>query len=515
MEEFVHFFKRYDIWDKLGIFYEGLVFVYGISLLFVYAMLAILSLMGIRKYLRKDTYVDYNIIIESVLSPGISIIAPAFNEGVNIIANVRSLLTLYYPKFEVIIINDGSTDDTLDKLTAEFELIEVDYAYVERIVTQPVKRIFKSLNPAYDKLVVIDKENGRSKADASNAGINVSAFDYFLCTDVDCILDKDTLIRLIKPFLDEETSRVKENGDRCEECGYVHLEETHRKVIACGATLRMVNSCDVDTNLITRIRPPKKLLPRFQEMEYVRSYVVGKMGWDYINSVPNVSGGLGMFDKEIAINAGGYDAASFAEDMDLLTRMSAYMRINKRSYSVKYIPRTMCWTEGPTSLKVFSRQRTRWGRGMIQLISLHRKLIFNPRYGRLGMIVYPYNLLFEFLAPAIEFTGILYYIYIILTGKINWPFAIVLMIFVYTYSVMISTLALLWDQVTFRYYKTWREVIGLCLMAFIEPFIYHPLILFFALRGYFFFLTRRQLVWGSMQRREFGQQKDQGLNVVG
>jgi cellulose synthase/poly-beta-1,6-N-acetylglucosamine synthase-like glycosyltransferase len=488
-------------------FYEGFVFVYGCTMLFMYALLAILSLRGIIKFQRKNSYVDYTKMLQSPLAPGISIIAPAFNEAITIIQNVRSLLTLNYPRFEVIIVNDGSTDETLPLLIHEFELVQVDFAYNERIKSQPVKRLFKSTNSAYDKLVVIDKVNGKSKADASNAGINAAAYDYFLCTDVDCILEKDTLLRMIKPFMDEEHNKIKELGEPCPECGYVHVIEDSIRVIATGATLRIANSCEIDEGVITRVRPPEKWLPRFQEMEYLRAYVLGKMGWSVINCVPNVSGGLGLFDKEIAIKAGGYDSKSFAEDMDMVTRMCTYMIDNKLKYAIRYIPTTQCWTEGPPNMKVFSRQRTRWGRGLAEIITIHRKVIFNPHYKKLGMIVLPYNLFFEFLAPIIEFTGIIYYIYLIITGNINWHYALILLLFVYLYSVMITTLAVLWDQKTYQYYKTWREVIGLALMAFIEPFVYHPLIVFFALRGYYFFMIGKKHSWGNMQRQGFGKKK--------
>jgi cellulose synthase/poly-beta-1,6-N-acetylglucosamine synthase-like glycosyltransferase len=476
-------------------------------MLFMYALLAALSLRGIIRFHRKNSYVDYTKLLESPLAPGISIIAPAFNEAVTIISNVRSLLTLNYPRFEVIIVNDGSTDETLQKLIDEFELVQVDFAYNERIKSQPVKRLFKSTNSAYDKLVVIDKINGKSKADASNAGINAAAHEYFLCTDVDCIIEKDTLLRMIKPFMDEEHKKIKEIGEPCPECGYVHMVEDSIRVIATGATLRIANSCEIDEGVITRVRPPEKWLPRFQEMEYLRAYVLGKVGWSMINCVPNVSGGLGLFDKEIAIKAGGYDSKSFAEDMDMVTRMCTYMIDNKLKYAIRYIPTTQCWTEGPPNMKVFSRQRTRWGRGLAEIITIHRKVIFNPHYRKLGLIVLPYNLFFEFLAPIIEFTGIIYYIYLIITGNINWHYALILLLFVYLYSIMITTFAILWDQKTYQYYKTWREVIGLALMAFIEPFIYHPLIVFFALRGYYFFMIGKKHSWGNMQRQGFGKKK--------
>ncbi len=469
-------------WERLQEIYEAFVFVYGFVLLMIYGLFAMLSGSSIRKFLRKNSYVDYNEIIDSPLAPGISVIAPAFNEGVTIIGNVRSLLTLRYSKFEVIIVNDGSTDDTLEKLIKEFSLVKVDFAYNERIRTEPFRGVFKSTDPAFSNLVVVDKENGGSKADASNAGINASAYPYYLCTDVDCILAKDTLLKLIKPFLDKE-----------------------RRVIATGATLRIVNSCKIDQGELVEVIPPKKLLPRFQELEYVRSFVLGRMAWSRINGLLIVSGGLGLFDKEVAIRAGGYDHKSFAEDIDMITRMREYMYDNKLDHVVEYIPDSECWTEGPSTLKVYSRQRTRWGKGLIQYMFNHRKFFFNPRYGRAGLLTYPYFFFFEWLAPFIEFFGILLYIYLIATNKINWPYAIILIIFVYTFSIMISTIAVLWDQMTHRWYRSWKQVFGLCLMAFIEPILYHPLVVFFALRGNFFYVTRRRLKWGTMTRQGFEQ----------
>lgn len=487
-------------------FFEGTVYVYGTCMLLTYALLAVLSFIAINRFRKKEKYTDYSKLISSPLAPGISVIAPAFNEGVTIIQNVRSLLTLNYAMYEVIIVNDGSTDDTLEKLVKEFDLVHVDFAYDEKIKSKPVKRIFKSTNTAYEKLIVIDKENGKSKADASNAGINVASFNYFLCTDVDCIIEKDTLIKMIQPVLAEEDRKITQIGEPCPECGYVHIVEDSRRVIATGATLRIANSSDIEEGVLVRMRPPKTFFPRFQEMEYIRSYVLGKMGWSKINCVPNVSGGLGLFDKEIAIKAGGYDPTSFGEDMDLIVRMCAYMLDNKQKYAIRYIPSTQCWTEGPPNLKIFSRQRTRWGRGLIQIMSLHKKILLNPSYKRLGLVVFPYSFFFEFMAPIIEFLGILYYIYIVVTGQINVPNALWLLLFVYLYSVMVTVISLYWDQLVNRSYKTWKEVFGLSLMAFLEPLVYHPLIVFFALKGYFFFITGRKHSWGNMQRQGFGQQ---------
>ena len=463
-------------------FLESAIFMYGTTLLVTYAMLGFLSFLAIRAYTRKNGFVAYENMLGSSLTPGISVIAPAFNEGLSIIMNVRSLLTLNYPRFEIVLVNDGSTDNSLALLIEEFKLVQVDYAYTIKIRCQRIRGVYKSTSPAYSRLMVIDKVNGKSKADASNAGINVANFDYFVCTDVDCILDKDTLLKLVKPV----------------------IEEPNKRVIAAGATLRAANSCDIEEGVVTRMRPPRSLLPRFQEVEYIRAFILGKMGWSFLNCVPNVSGGLGLFDKEVAVKAGGYDAQSFGEDMELMTRMCRYAYDNHIDYAIRYIPETLCWTEVPSTVKIFMRQRTRWARGLAQLMYAHKGMIFNPRYGKFGWIVMPYNFFFELIAPIVEVSGIIYYIVQICRGTINGNYAIVLLCFVYLYSVMITTIAILWDQLAFRHYRTTKEVLALCLTPFLEFLLYHPINVLFSIRGYYYFLTGKKHSWGNMQRRGFG-----------
>lgn len=470
--------------EQIRTIYEYFIFFYATSLFISYLILAVMSYIAIARYKGYSSQLDDNTLMSSPLTPGISVVAPAFNEGLTIITNVRSLLTLNYPLFEVIIINDGSKDDTLEKLIEEFELEETPYAYVDKIKTKPVKRIFKSRNPAYAILTVVDKVNGGTKADASNAGINASSFPYYLCTDVDCILDRNTLLKMIKPILN-----------------------SRKNVIAVGAVLRMSNSCDIDEGIITRVRPPKGIIPRFQEMEYIRAYLLSKMGWSLVNCVPNVSGGLGLFDKEVAVRAGGYDPLSHAEDMDLVTRMVSYQINNNQSYRIEYIPLSCCWTEGPPNMRILNRQRTRWGRGLIQLFYEHRKILFNRKYKNMGLVVYPFAFLYELMAPVIEAVGWLFFIYLILTNQVNWYNAFIILLYSYTFSVMISTMVILWDQITFKYYKTFREVLSLVLMVFLESFIYHPLIMFFAIRGYYDYLTSKEFEWGSMTRQGFDQPK--------
>ncbi|WP_226742916.1 glycosyltransferase family 2 protein [Polaribacter gangjinensis] len=467
--------------------YEYFIFFYATSLILSYLVLAIFSFIAINNYKSYNTDIDDEELLSSNLAPGISVIAPAYNEEKTIIVNVKSLLTLNYPLFEVIIVNDGSKDKTLELLIKEFDLVEAPFAYVEKIKTKPYKRTFKSQNPKYEILTVIDKENGGTKADAFNAGLNASVFPYYLNTDVDCILARNTLTKMIKPILNSKV-----------------------RVIAVGATLRMSNNCEIEEGIITRVRPPKALIPRFQELEYIRSYLLGKMGWELINSVPNVSGGLGMFDKEIAIKAGGYGADSHAEDMDMMTRMAAHMMNNRLDYKIGYIPLSCCWTEGPPNVKILSRQRTRWASGLFQMFTDHRKILFNPNYKRLGLITFPYIFIFEFLAPIIEALGILFTIFLFLYGYINWSFAPLILLYSYTFAIMISSVVIIWDQMTFKYYNTTREVLTLFVTAFIEPIIYHPMIMFFSLKGYYSFITSRELAWGTMTRQGFETEKKEG-----
>lgn len=465
-------------------FFEYFVFFYSTMLFLLYGILGAFAFINIIRYKTYNSRLDDDYLMNSSLTPGISIVAPAYNEEKTIIVNVNSLLTLKYPLFEVIIVNDGSKDKTLELLIKEFELVETPYAYVERIKTKPFKRIFKSTNPKYSILTIVDKENGGTKADASNAGINAAQYPYFLCTDVDCILDRNTMLRMIKPILNSKTL-----------------------TIAVGATLRMSNSCDVEDGVIKRVRPPRGLVARFQELEYLRAYLFGKMGWSLINCVPNISGGLGLFNKEVAIDAGGYDGESHAEDMDLLTKMASHMINNKRNYRIQYIPVSCCWTEGPPNLKILSRQRIRWATGLAQLFLVHRKILFNYRFKKLGLVIFPFIFVFEFLAPIIELLGFIWFILLILKGDVNWHTAGYIFLYAYSFAVSIGTLVILFDNFVQRQYKTFYETLKLWILIFLEGFIYHPLLIFFSIRGYFNYYTSKEVKWGTMTRQGFDNKK--------
>lgn len=471
--------------DLLIYLYQYLIYFYALFITIIYVLLAVFGYFNIVNNKSKYTLNEENKLREHPeMAPAISVVAPAYNEEVIIIENVNSLLNLNYPNFEVVIVNDGSKDKTLELLIDNFELQEIPFPYIQKVRCQIVNRVFKSTNTLYSRLTVVDKVNGGTKADAMNAGINVAKYDYFINTDVDCLLAKDTLTKVILPVLDSNV-----------------------RVIAVGATMRMVNGCEVKKGNITRVKPPKGIIPLFQETEYLRSYLLAKMGWSFFNLIPNVSGGFGLFDKSAVINAGGFDSLSHAEDMDMTLRMIAYMRDQNLKYKIVQIPDTCCWTEGPPNLKVLSRQRTRWGRGLLQIFVVHRKLLFNRKYGRTGLWVMPYALLCEFLAPLVEITGLLFLIFLLLTNQVNFSTFWLMIFFVYMIGITMSLITISFDLMVKKQYKSYSEYLKLIIFSSLEAIIYHPLIVFFSIRGYWQFLTRKSFKWGDMTRQGFSKKE--------
>ena len=458
---------------------------YSVSYILIYLTLALLSYLAIKNYYNSKYYLHKDVLIKSNHTLGVSVIAPAYNEAATIVYNVKSLLSQDYPKFEIIIINDGSTDDTLQKLIDEFSLIKVDFFYQEKIKTQTVKCHYKSSNPVYAKLLVINKENGKSKADASNAGINSAKYSLFICTDVDCILRKDTIVMLTKPFI-----------------------ENTRKVIATGAAIRISNSCEFKDGMLYKSHYPNNFFARFQELEYIRSFLFGRMAWSKTNCLLLVSGGLGMFDKQTVIDAGGYWHQSLGEDMELITRMRKLMHERKEDFLIKYIPESLCWTEVPSDKTVFLRQRVRWARGLVQTLYLHKKMFLNPKYGKTGLITMPHYFLFEFFVPILEVLGLIILALDIIFFSVNYEFLLIVSVFVYFFYTTITLISIYLDQLLYKQYASIRELSTLILMVFLEPFLYHPINVYASLKGYIHFLTNKEKKWGTMTRQGFINAKE-------
>ncbi len=452
--------------------------IFSIVIFLTYIIMAIISAIALFEYIQKNRSVDYSVLLSSPFTPSISVIAPAFNEGKSIIENTRALLSLYYNDFEIIIVNDGSTDDSFDKIVKAYDLIKVDYYVNMRLKTKNIRGIYKSTNKSFQKLTFIDKENG-GKFDALNAGINVSKNDLFVAIDVDSIIESDALLKLVKPF----------------------TEETDKKIIATGGVIRIVNDCEIIDGQIVKINLPKKIWTKIQVLEYTRAFLMGRMAWSKLDGLLLISGALGMFNREIVIESGGY-ADTVGEDMELIVRIRRYMVEQNQKYKVEYIPDPLCWTEAPENLKILGRQRNRWARGTIDTLRIHKKIFFNKKYGKMGMLGYPYWFFFEWLASLFEALGLMYLIVLIVLDRVNWNFLFLMFIFVYSFAIAFSSWALLYEELTFRKYKRKTDLLKLYLTALIEPIIYHPISVFFSLKGNIDYF-RGKTGWGEMKKTGF------------
>jgi cellulose synthase/poly-beta-1,6-N-acetylglucosamine synthase-like glycosyltransferase len=465
------FFLNYGLW------------IYSVVLLLSQLLIALLAVLEVRRYRRSASFTDYSILAGSSQAPGMSILAPAYNEGATIVENVRSLLSIHYRNLEVIVINDGSRDDSLAKLISAYQLRKMDFFVTPAIPAKEIRGIYKSAHPVFHKLIVVDKVNG-GKADALNVGVNVASKGYVVCIDVDCIIEQDALLKMAKPFLDSTDSRV----------------------IASGGVVRIANSCEIRNGRLVKVHLPESFLPRAQTLEYIRAFLLGRMAWSRINALLLISGAFGAFDKEIVIACGGYNHATVGEDMELVVRMRRYMEEKKLPYKVTYIPDPLCWTEAPASYKILGRQRNRWTRGTIETLGIHRKMCFNPRYRILGMLSYPYWLLFELMAPLVEFGGMFCMLVAAALGYVNWTMFLALLGFILSFGILYSIFAILMEVLTYNQYNKTSDILRLTLTAILEPFIFHPFVVWSAIRGNID-LLRKKNSWGEMSRQGFAGKK--------
>ncbi len=466
------------------------IFIYSTLLLLSYIAIAVFSISETQKYVHKNSFTDYRILASSVHAPSVTILAPAYNEGMTIVDNIRSLLSIYYVNLELIVINDGSKDDCLQKIIAAYELEKIDYFIDYKIKTKEVRGVYKSRNPIYHKLLVVDKVNG-GKADALNVGLNISSSKYLISIDVDCILEQDAILKMIKPF----------------------LEETGEKVIASGGVVRIANSCIIEDGRLVKVKLASDYLPRMQILEYIRAFILGRMAWSRLNGLMIISGAFGAFDKEIAIKCGGYNHNTVGEDMELVVRMRRYMEERGEKYRVTYIPDPLCWTEAPNSFNILGRQRNRWTRGTIETLRLHKKMFFNPKYGLLGILNYPYWFFFEMCAPVIEFLGFICFFIFAAFGLLDWGFFFSYLLFIVSFGYLYSAFAILMEVITYNQYKRRTDILILMLTALTEPFYFHPFVVWSAIKGFIDYI-RKKKSWGEMTRQGFAQKPAEAPPVL-
>ncbi len=461
----IHFFN----------FVEGLIVIYVAVINAIYLLLMILGFFALRRDRRTLARADREQLIRSPLLPSIAVLAPAYNEAATCRESVRAMLGLRYPNHEVIVINDGSKDDTLKILIDEFKLYKSGRAPSGSIPHKPIRAIYESRDPI--RLVVIDKENG-GKADSLNAGINIARADLVCAVDSDSLIEQDALLYVAKPFLDDDTT------------------------IASGGIIRVVNGCRVEGGQVVEVRAPRRMLPLFQAVEYLRAFLGGRVAFSFLNSLLIISGAFGLFNRRAVIDAGGYRAETVGEDMELIVRLHRQWRTARRPYRIVFVPDPVCWTEVPESRRVLRRQRNRWQRGTVDSIGLHKAMLFNPKFGVLGLFALPYFLLFEMIGPAIELFGYELTLFGVALGLIDEELALLFLVVSILFGMLLSMSAVVLEELTQRRYPAPADVARLFFAAVVENLGFRQLLTIWRTRGLIDGLRGKQ-GWGAMERRGF------------
>ena len=452
-----------------------LVLSYFLILNTVYLATSTFAFRALRKYVRRVKAMNFEKFITSAVAPPITLIVPAYNEEATCIESTRSLLTLNYPDYEILLINDGSKDETERCLTSVFEMVPVARLPTASLPAGTVRKVLRSQR--YQNLWLIDKENG-GKADALNAGLNYTRTPLYAAMDADSVLERDALNRIVSPFLEDATT------------------------IAVGGIIRIANGCTIRSGIVESVRLPKKLLAQFQVLEYLRAFLAGRMGWNAIKATLIISGALGLFRRSVVVAAGGYATDTVGEDMELIVRLHHHCLKNKIPYRILYVPDPIAWTECPETLESLGRQRDRWQRGLVDSIWRHRQMLFNPRYGIIGLVAYPYFFFLEMMGPVIEFFGYAAFAVALALGLYSVYFIVAFFMVAFILGIVLSIAAVGLEELSLRRYRNLSDLIRLFLLAIAENFGYRQLSTFWRVKGVISSL-RHVKGWGAMKRKGF------------
>jgi len=459
---------------------NAVVLVYFVVLNSAYLFTSLIAFRDIRRYIGRLKSLDLRDLLSSEGVPPVTIIAPAYNEEMSCVAAVRSLLTLEYPQYEILLVNDGSRDRTLERLTEAYGLVPAARLPTAEIATAPVRRVYQSRQ--HPNLWVVDKENG-GKADALNAGLNLCVTPLFCAMDADSLLERDALSRIVRPFLEDA------------------------RTIATGGVVRIANGCTVEDGVVTNVGFPRNMWARFQVLEYLRSFLAGRMGWAVLDATLIISGAFGVFRRSIVIDAGGYastrtSGSTVGEDMELVVRLHRHCRERNIPYKISFIPDPVAWTECPETLRTLARQRDRWQRGLAESLMRHVKMLLNPRYGRVGLLAFPYFFFLETFGVGIEIAGYTAFILTVIMGLAAPIYVVGFFMAAFVFGMVLSIAAVGLEELGFRRYPRVSHLTRLFGLAAAENFGYRQLISFWRLHGMISAL-RGVRTWGEQERRGF------------
>jgi len=459
--------------------FEVPVLVYFLVINTSYLLLILMAAGGFVAHLRRLEHAGREETVSSQLAPGVSLLVPAYNEAAGIVPSVQAMLALRYPRHEIVVIDDGSTDDTFERLREAFDLVRVDRELPRDV---PVKaRVIDVWVPrdGRTRLVAVRKENS-GKTDALNVGINAASEPLVAMVDADSLLDPDALLTVAKPFADDPI-----------------------RTVATGGVVRAANGCTVVAGRIVEIRTPRQWLPRVQIVEYLRAFLLGRTGWSRLGALILISGAFGLFRRDVLVEVQGLDTDSIGEDFELVMRIHRHMRRARRDYRVEFVSEPVSWTEVPANLKVLRSQRRRWHRGLWEVLWKYRGMVLNPRYGRIGMIALPWYWVFELMAPALELAGVILVPLGLALGLVNIRFALMFVLVAYGYAIVVTLAAMAVEELSFHKYPRWRDLGATLLASVAENLGYRQLTAWWRVEGWWAGLRRGTHVWGTMTRQGF------------
>ena len=446
---------------------------------FIYLMQLIFASFHLGEYFKKIRYSEHDKLSKLDHMLPISLLVPAYNEEMTIVDNVVNLLDLDYYEYEVIVVNDGSSDKTLEQLKENFELVQINEPIRNSIKTKKIKAFYRSTK--YPYLVVVDKENG-GKADALNTGINIARYPIFAAIDADSILEKDSLIKLVSPFFFD------------------------KHVMAVGGIIRIANGCKIEDGKLTQVKFPKKFWAKLQTVEYLRAFLTGRMGFDAMGMLLIISGAFGAFRKRDVISVGGYSNDCIGEDMELTLKLHKYAKEKKKKYVIKFVPDPICWTQAPEAYGDLRKQRKRWHIGLISSLFNNKKMTLNPKYGRIGMIAIPYFWIFEVLGPVIELLGYILIPVSYLLNIIDLRFMLTFYMLSIVYGIILSIGTFMMEEFTFKKYDSIADMYKMIFYSLVDNFGYRHINNIFKIEGMLSY-RKNKTNWGKIKRTSFEESK--------
>ena len=455
-----------------------MVFGYFVALSSFYALLLMFSVAAVKKYNR-----EYAVVMGTGLNPSLikpfSILVPAYNEGAVIVESVRSFLNLDFPEYEIIVGNDGSTDDTLQLLKEAFDLVKVDYDISHKYLCKPIHAVyFSHKNP---RLVVVDKENG-GKADTLNAAGNCARYPYIGAVDADSLLSEESMSKLMQRF------------------------SASPDTVGVGGIVRISNGCTIKDGSVRKVAMPNHFLEQVQVVEYLRAFLFGRMGWSHLDILLIISGAFGVFRQDILKKVGGWTRNSLGEDMDLVIKIHRHVSEKNLTNKITFAPDPVCWTQVPNDLKSLSEQRDRWQRGLMQTLIGNIDMMFNPKFGKIGMIGMPYFFVFEMLSCLIEVIAYPLFFISYWLGIVNTPFLILFLVVAIVWGLCLSFASIYLEEKSYHRYTSWRDLFKMMQAAFLANFGYRQLHSLWRFKGFVKYLFNSQGSWGTIKRKKYASE---------